>query len=303
MVSAIASFGQRQQQVPLLSRLLAAVIAFASAASADTAPAPITGLPAGFMHTQVLSGLGLPMSLAFLDSRLFVALKNGTVLVAQVFSGGAVGAPSAFLTVPGVSNYGDGGLMSLAFDPAPDAADPARYVYVQYLVPGAGGPGSGDHSRVSRFTVDPANRIAALPASERVLFEHSPLAAGVLHHFGGALSFGADGMLYSSHGAWDTTGLSQALGTSLGKVSRFTRLGVVPADGPFFNAAGASGPGRAAWAIGLRNPFTTAKRLQSPAAETTPTASGADLLIFDVGENAWEEVNEGVRGANYGERR
>ena len=49
------------------------------------------------------------------------------------------------------------------------------------------------------------------------------------------------------------------------------------------------GVNRAIWALGLRNPFTTAFQ-----------RSTGRLFINDVGETSWEEINEGAPGANYG---
>ncbi len=51
----------------------------------------------------------------------------------------------------------------------------------------------------------------------------------------------------------------------------------------------ASGNNRAIWAYGLRNPFKLAVK---PGTNT--------ILVNDVGENAWEEVNRGALEANYG---
>ena len=65
--------------------------------------------------------------------------------------------------------------------------------------------------------------------------------------------------------------------------------GSIPADNPFYLTA--SGPNRAIWAYGLRNPFRFAVNPGGPA----PT-----MLINDVGGSSFEEINDGVRGANYG---
>ena len=51
----------------------------------------------------------------------------------------------------------------------------------------------------------------------------------------------------------------------------------------------ATGNNRAIWALGLRNPFTFAF---SPV--------GAEMFINDVGQNTWEEIDDGIAGANYG---
>jgi hypothetical protein len=73
----------------------------------------------------------------------------------------------------------------------------------------------------------------------------------------------------------------------LGKMLRINRDGTIPADNPFYSSA--AGKNRAIWALGLRNPFTFAF---NPA--------GTMMFINDVGQNTWEEINDGVAGANYG---
>jgi hypothetical protein len=76
------------------------------------------------------------------------------------------------------------------------------------------------------------------------------------------------------------------LGTRLGKVLRINADGSVPADNPFVNMPGARPE---IYALGLRNPFTFAFQ-----------PGTGRLFINDVGENTWEEVNNGVAGGNYG---
>ena len=68
---------------------------------------------------------------------------------------------------------------------------------------------------------------------------------------------------------------------------RINTDGTIPTDNPFFSTA--TGKNRAIWALGLRNPFTFAFN------------AGRDgLFINDVGQNTWEEINDGIAGANYG---
>jgi glucose/arabinose dehydrogenase len=86
-----------------------------------------------------------------------------------------------------------------------------------------------------------------------------------------------------------------------GKLLRLNPDGTAPADNPYAQAAGArrcgdpagvppgSGPCSEIYAHGLRNPFRFAFK---PASNL--------LYINDVGEQAWEEINVGRRGANYG---
>jgi hypothetical protein len=68
---------------------------------------------------------------------------------------------------------------------------------------------------------------------------------------------------------------------------RINADGTIPADNPFFGTAG--GANRAIWATGLRNPFTFAVQ-----------PGTGRIFINDVGQNTWEEVNDGVAGSNYG---
>src|SRR6185436_4329519 len=51
----------------------------------------------------------------------------------------------------------------------------------------------------------------------------------------------------------------------------------------------ATGVNRAIWALGLRNPFTFAFQ-----------RGGSRMFINDVGEVTFEEINDGLAGANYG---
>src|SRR6185295_3410247 len=63
--------------------------------------------------------------------------------------------------------------------------------------------------------------------------------------------------------------------------------GSIPQDNPFFGQA--QGKNRAIWALGLRNPYTFAFG-----------RSSGRMLINDVGQNTWEEIDDGTAGANYG---
>ena len=79
--------------------------------------------------------------------------------------------------------------------------------------------------------------------------------------------------------------------SSRGKILRFNTDGTAPTDNPFYDGPGPNYD--AIWALGLRNPF---RAYYDP-----PTGR---LFIGDVGGNiaatAWEEINLGARGANYG---
>lgn len=79
--------------------------------------------------------------------------------------------------------------------------------------------------------------------------------------------------------------LAQDLNTLHGKMLRLNKDGSIPADNPFFG----TGYNQAIWAYGLRNPFTFAVH----------PVTGR-IFINDVGQGSWEEINNGIPGANYG---
>ncbi len=227
-------------------------------------------LPAGFNETLVASGLSQPTAMAEApDGRIFIAQQGGAV---RVVKNGAL-LPSNFVTLP-VNSSGERGVLGVAFDPA-FASNAYVYLYYTATTPTL-------HNRVSRFT---ASGDVAVAGSELPLIDLPTL--GATNHNGGALHFGPDGKLYVAVGDNAVGSHSQTLANPFGKMLRVNRDGSIPADNPFY--ASTSGLNRAIWAYGLRNPFTFAFDPQ-----------GGTLFINDVGQNTWEEVNEGAAGANYG---
>ena len=77
------------------------------------------------------------------------------------------------------------------------------------------------------------------------------------------------------------------MNTIKGKILRINADGTIPNDNPFFNTA--TGQNRAIWALGLRNPYRFGVQ-----------PGTGKILINDVGNGSWEEINLGVAGANYG---
>jgi glucose/arabinose dehydrogenase len=190
-----------------------------------------------------------------------------------------VSRTAALLAAPFVSLTVDSererGLLGVAFDP--DFAT-NQFVYVYYTVPGATA-----HNRVSRFT---ANGDVAAAGSETIILELNNLS-GATNHNGGALHFGPDGRLYIAVGENANGNNAQSMTNLLGKMLRINRDGTIPADNPFF--ATATGQNRCIWALGLRNPV----HLRLP-------AGTGRMFINDVGQNTWEEINDGIAGSNYG---
>ena len=226
-------------------------------------------LPTGFTESQI-SGISGPTAMDFApDGRLFVCQQGGQL---RVIKNGAL-LPTPFVTL-NVDSAGERGLLGVAFDPN---FATNQFVYVYYTVPTV-----PRHNRVSRFT---ANGDVAVAGSEFILLELDNLSA--TNHNGGAIHFGPDGKLYVAVGE-NANGLnSQTLSNLLGKILRINSDGSIPADNPFFDSV--TGNNRAIWAVGLRNPFTFAFQ-----------PGTGRMFINDVGESAWEEINDGIAASNYG---
>jgi glucose/arabinose dehydrogenase len=228
-------------------------------------------LPSGFSETVIASGLQRPTAMQFApDGRLFVCEQGGRL---RVIKDGSL-LPDPFVTLT-VSSSGERGLLGVAFDPA-FSSNHFVYLYYTATTPAV-------HNRISRFT---ANGDTALAGSEVVIFELDDLSSATNHN-GGALAFGPDDKLYAAVGENANSANAQVMTNLLGKMLRINRDGSIPADNPFY--ASASGRNRAIWALGLRNPFTFAF---NPA--------GTQLFINDVGQDTWEEINDGIAAANYG---
>jgi glucose/arabinose dehydrogenase len=249
---------------------------------------------------SVVSGLSLPVAFVQDPSQSNVQLvvqQGGRIRVVQ--NGVLLGQDFLDLTTAIVSG-GEQGLLGLAF--APDYATSHRF-YVNFTNP------SGD-TVVARFLRHPTDPLRADPASRFDLVWPGGLAyidQPFPNHNGGNLAFGPDGYLYIGLGDGgsgdDPFHLAQTPSTLLGKMLRID-VGValnhptgytVPPSNPFVGQAGILGE---IWAFGLRNPWRYS--FDDPARGGT----GA-LIIGDVGQNTWEEVDYEPAlqgGRNYGWR-
>jgi glucose/arabinose dehydrogenase len=194
---------------------------------------------------------------------------------------------------------GEQGLLGLAF--SPDVASDRFFVDFT---------DRSGNSVVARFRRSAGNRLTADPGSRFDLrwstgltFVRQPFA----NHNGGHLAFGPDGYLYVGLGDGgsgdDPDHRAQDRNELLGKMLRIDvnvadAQGAgfqVPADNPFVNAPGTRPE---IWAFGLRNPWRYT--FDDPSRGGT----GA-LLVADVGQNQYEEIDyepRGRGGRNYGWR-
>ena len=204
------------------------------------------------------------------DGRIFVAEQGGGLRVVK----DGVLLPTPFLTLS-VTSTNERGLLGVTFDPN---FEQNGWVYVYYT------SSSPVVNRVSRFTASASNPDVAEPGSEVFVFDNIPSKTG--WHNGGAIHFGGDGRLYVAVGEGHSGTNAQSLDTVAGKLLRIDKDGSIPTDNPFYTTA--TGGNRAIWALGLRNPFTF---------DIQPTGR---IFVNDVGENAYEEINEAWIGPNTG---
>ncbi len=233
-------------------------------------------LPQGFTWSRVATGItgATAMEVAG-DGRVFVCEQTGALRIVK--GDRLLDAP--FLTVR-VDSTWERGLIGVALDPA---FAKNSFVYVTYVV-----PRPYPHHRVSRFT---ARGDVAVASSETILLEgddQSKIGGEVpAGHQGGATHFGKDGKLYVALGEQTARTPAQAMDMLLGKLLRINSDGSIPEDNPFYRKA--RGKYRTIWALGLRNPFTFAVQPET-----------GRIFINDVGQTAWEEIDEGVAGGNFG---
>jgi len=269
-----------------------------------TLPPPDAGLQV------VAAGLDTPVGLVPYPGRPDVDLvweQTGTV---RVLENGQL-QPGLFLDlrkrlVRLMPDYDERGLLGFAFHP--DFPHDGR-VFVYYGAPTRAGA-TGDHTdRLSEFRVDPAHPLQVVPGSEKVLLEFEQPQ---FNHSGGGLGFGPDGDLYLGTGdgggegdaspGHSPQGNAQDPMKLNGKILRIDvdrpgadgRAYAIPSDNPYASGADANGtPGRPEiYALGFRNPW----RL------TWEPAGQHRLLVSDVGYGRYEEIDDVVRGGNYGWR-
>ncbi len=261
--------------IPMLLTL-ACLVPLLADAPPSVEQAPDIDLPEGFVETVVASGLNGATAMDVApDGRVFVCEQGGTLRVLK--DGELLAEPFVALKV---DSFWERGLIGVALDPD---FPKNGYVYVCYV-----SPAPYPHHVVSRFT---AEGDRAAPGSELILLEGDDQTklggSQPAGHQGGAIHFGKDGKLYVALGEQTAGAPAQRLDTFQGKLLRINPDGAIPADNPFYDKA--KGKYRAIWALGLRNPFAFAVQ-----------PGTGRILIDDVGDARWEEIDEGAAGANYG---
>jgi glucose/arabinose dehydrogenase len=174
------------------------------------------------------------------------------------------------------------GLLGLAFDPGYLTNG---YFYVNYT-------NTSGNTQISRFRVSSTNPNRAVKSSEKFILQvQQPFS----NHNGGCTRFGPDGYLYIGMGdggsGGDPNNNAQNPMSLLGKMLRIdVHTGdpySIPPDNPFIDSANYR---HEIWALGLRNPW-----------RWSFDALTGDLIIGDVGQDKWEEVDFQSAASNGGE--
>ncbi|MGV9984284.1 PQQ-dependent sugar dehydrogenase [Streptomyces olivaceus] len=225
--------------------------------------------------TEVASATNPTAGAAGPGGTVWIAERAGTV---RVLSDGGLGEPVLDVSDETTTD-GERGLLGLAFDP--DLA----HLYISFT--DLEGTSTIDEFAVQDGTVQQDTR-------RTVLTQEQPET----NHNGGDIKFGPDGYLYVAFGdgggGGDPDGNGQKLDTLLGKLLRIDPQGgdpyAIPEDNPFAGDPDARGE---IWSYGLRNPW-----------RFSFDAGSGDLLIGDVGQSEWEEIDwapaDSKGGENYG---
>ena len=220
------------------------------------------------------------------DGRLAVVEREGIITAYSDEPNAAPPKTILDLTDQTVCCKNDNGMLSAALDPQFEEF-PFLYVYYRTISEHAYGENTpGLTARVSRFRVESGR---AIRDSELTILE---AVQPKTYHYGGAIRFGADGMLYVGVGYNTSHGKAQRLDTLRGKILRIDVRGAtpeqpyrIPPDNPFVNNPDALPE---IWAYGLRNPWRMA------------FAPDGRLFVADVGGERQEEVSIAAAGANLG---
>jgi glucose/arabinose dehydrogenase len=289
----------------------AALVVLALGLEADVARAALVGL------TRVASSLSAPIFITHPPgdrTRLFIVQRGGAVRILNLTTGVET---TPFLSIPGVDQEGEGGLISIAFHP--DYANNGKfYTYSTHDNGGVdvGGATSAFSTEVRQYTVS-ANPNVANTSFSTVLSFARPQS----NHVAGWIGFSpktTDGNLYIASGdggGGNDSDLGHTAGTGngqditnnwFGKMLRVnvdgddfpadaTRNYAIPSSNPFTAGKPNEAGDDEIWAYGLRNPFR----------DSFDRATG-DLWIGDVGQGAREEIDfqpaNSPGGVNYGWR-
>jgi glucose/arabinose dehydrogenase len=314
----------------MFKRYMSTALAFCGLAALlpDTAYAQ-TVPPDLDLQAIITTGLSSPLSIRAPNDgsgRLFILEQGGAI---KIWKPGTGLNATAFLTVPTTGSF-ERGLLGMTFHP--NFANNGRFFVQHTRAPGGTDLGPDRDQITAEYRVSIGNPDIADPSSRVEILRLADYAG---NHNGGDIHFGSDGYLYVSMGdggdANDTSGFSQCqwrkprdstpancspgAGVNYALLGKILRIDIdqtttspgsemcgVPAGTVTANYAIPPGNPNVAssstcdeiWHFGLRNPWRFSFDRQT-----------SDMIIADVGQNTWEEVNfvtQGISGLNFGYR-
>jgi len=235
--------------------------------------------------SPVLKGLERPTDIQFPPGRSDVAVvlqKNGEATVVSISTSTEL---STLLSLTPPTNS-EQGMLGFAFHPSFNASGGRAFLHHTVKID------DGKASRISEMQIQIQDSVWTAAPLTTVLELLQPYA----NHNAGQIVFGPDGMLYIGwgDGGWrdDPHGHGQNTSTWLGSMLRIDvdnpQDGLpygIPSDNPF---VGRDGFRPEMWAVGLRNPW-----------RFTFDDKGR-MILADVGQNLWEEVDLVKAGDNLG---
>lgn len=293
MKTALANIGRRI----LISGEILLFLLFLGPARASDSP--------GIELKLLTEGLTAPISLCSLPDGSGRLLVSDQVGVVHLLTADGQKAAAPFLDlreklVPLNAGMDERGITCLALHPG---FKTNHKFYVAYNVRlRAGAPADWNCTmRISEFQTAAQDLASGKSDSERVLLE---IDKPDWNHNSGRLAFGPDGYLYISLGDGGAPndvgrlghapeGNGQNLQTLLGKILRIdVNRGApyaIPSDNPYADGKKALPE---IYAYGLRNPWGL----------SFDRGGAHELIVADVGQDRWEEINIIVNGGNYGWR-
>ncbi len=281
----------RRLGAALVAATAAATLALTGTAPSGAQEAPPEGGPVIALAPVVSLPGAIAMATWPGSDDLFVATRAGQVRHLEVSGDTVTLDPTPLLDISGFTGTdGEGGLLGMTFNPTGDR------LYLDHT-------NIRGNLRIVEYTVEDVDGVPQIvPGSRRKVLSirHQPFG----NHNGGDIAFGPDGKLYiavgDGGGANDPNGNGQNRQVLLGKILRInpaptaTRPYRSPPTNPYVGQA----PRRPEiWLYGVRNPWRFSFDAQT-----------GDLIVADVGQDVWEEVdvlpnsgpNARGRGANLG---
>jgi glucose/arabinose dehydrogenase len=305
----------------LLLALSLLVSGLAGPTPAGAAPLAIN-TPDGFHFEVVVDGLKMPTGFAIApDGRIFVIEKEGKV---RVFHNGVLQEEPFIDLTNEVNSTNERGLLGVAVHPRWPTLPYVYFAYVYEPPEAKGLPKTGARvSRVLRLSADPRNLNRHVPGSGEIILGKNSTFANIgnpvegdrrpyscldangsfiedclpdegTSHSVDQLLFGKDGALWVSAG--DGINFNSAVNvraqnpdSPVGKILRIDPItGQGLSSNPFYDGNPNSNRSKV-YAVGLRNPF-----------RFTLHPRTGQVVVGDVGNFDWEEINIGGPGANFG---